>query len=245
MKIGNLSVSLVFSLLFFTSCKEKTAEGTAPEAQVAIPADLGGYWVNDAWWQVLQSTKSPMKAAEKVNQFAAAIFHQDSSKWLADLSFGWHEGQQYTLHTKDGGLQLYDPKNAAVQAIPFVPQPDGSIRLDSTPMVRLGDAFTGFNVIAHSIVGGNYDWKGKQVVFNPNGTVVGLEDYYRYELLLDYVVDEIGADQLMLSKQGQSPEFYAFKIEGNKLRVFSLDDIGGQDAFQYQVGKVKYELVKK
>ncbi len=245
MKITTLFAGLAFCLLVFTSCREKTAEGTASNVQATIPTDLGGYWVSDAWWQELQSTKSPMKAAAKLNDVAAAIFRQDSSKWLADMSYGWHEGQQLTLRTKDGGLQIYDPLNAAVRPYSLVPQPDGSIHLDSTAMVRLGDPFTGFNAIASTLIGGQYDWGGKTVVFNPNGTVVGLEDYYRYELLLDYVVDEVGADQLMLSKEGQSPEFYAFKIEGNKLQVFSLEDIGGKDAFQYKVGKVKYDLTKK
>ena len=233
----------IIALIFvFGSCNN--GPNITTEAP-AIPADLGGYWVNDAWWQELQSTKSPKKAAAKLDYLAAAIFRQDSSKWLADMSYNWHEGQQLTLRTKDGGLQIYDPQNAAVQAYALVPQPDGSMHLDSTAMVRLGDGFTGFNVIASTVLGGQYDWGGKQVVFNPNGTVVGLEDYYRYELLLDYVTDEVGADQIMLSKEGKSPEFYAFKMAGNKLLISSLEDVGDKDSFQYKVGKVKYDLVKK
>ena len=229
--------------LFFVlgSCKNDH-KATTP---VAIPDNLGGYWVNDAWWQELQSTKSPTKAAAKAGDMVAAIFHQDSTKWLADVSYSWHEGQQLTLRTKDGGLQIYDPQNAAVRPYKLVPQPDGSIHLDSIAMVRLGDAYTGFNVISLTIVGGQYDLGGKTVVFNPDGTVVGLDDYYRYELLLDYVADEVGADQLMLSKEGLQPDFYAFKIEGNHLQLFSIDDVGGKDEFLYKVGKLKYGLTKK
>lgn len=247
MKNIALLTGMAFSLLLFTNCNENGASAGKSEASTttAIPDNIGGYWVNNDWWQELQATKSPKKAAEKAGNVAAAIFTQDSSNWIASLSYNWHEGQQLTLRQKDGGLQLYDPQNAAVRAMPLVPQPDGSIILDSVPMVRLGDVFTGFNVIAHTIVGGQYDWGGKTVVFNPKGTVVGLDDYYRYELLLDYVVEEVGADQIMLSKEGQSPEFFAFKMEGNKLVISALEDVGGQDEFQYKVGKVKYELVKK
>lgn len=248
MKSANIIAGLAFCLLFFTNCnQEKTDKGgaAAGSAAAGIPANLGGYWVSKDWWQELQSTKSPKKAAAKLDYLAAAILRQDSSKWLADMSYNWHEGQQLTLREKDGGLQLYDPTNANVRAYSLVPQPDGSIHFDSTAMVRLGDGFTGFNVIASTIVGGQYDWNGKTVVFNPNGTLVGLEDYYRYELALDYVTDQVGADQLMLSKEGQSPEFFAFKFEGNKLVVSMLEDTGGKDEFMYKVGKVKYELVKK
>ncbi|MBI1226039.1 MAG: hypothetical protein GC192_12455 [Bacteroidetes bacterium] len=211
-----------------------------------IPDNIGGYWVNATWWQELQNTKSPMKAAEKTGDVAAAIFHhEDSTRWLVDLSYGWHEGQQLTLRTKDGGLQVYDPMNATVHQYNLVPQSDGSIHLDDTPMVRLGDAYTGFNVIAHTLVGGQYDLDGKTVVFNPKGTVVGLDDYYRYELLLDYVAEDVPADQLMLSKEGRTPEFYAFKIEGNHLLLYEIDDMGGKEEFKYEVGKLKYDLVKK
>lgn len=210
-----------------------------------FPDNLGGYWVNDIWFQELKNTKSPMKAAEKAGEVAAAIFHQDSTKWLVDFSYNWHEGQQLTVRSKDGALQIYDPLNAAAHQSTLVPKPDGSILIDATPMVRLGDAYTGFNVIASTLVGGNYDLGGKAVVFNPKGTVVGLDDYYRYELLLDYVAEDVHADQIMLSKEGRTPEFYAFKIEGNHLQLYEIDDIGSKDEFKYEVGKLKYDLVKK
>ncbi|MCF8245016.1 MAG: hypothetical protein K9J37_11440 [Saprospiraceae bacterium] len=235
----------IIALLFLLgSCNNAPSGNNSGQAK--IPDNLGGYWVNDAWWQELKNTKSPMKAAEKTGDVAAAIFHQeDSTKWVVDLSYGWHEGQQLTLRTKDGGLQAYDPMNAAVHQYSLTPQPDGSIHLDATVMVRLGDAFTGFNVIASTLVGGKYDLGGKTVVFNPKGTVVGLDDYYRYELLLDYVAEDVHADQIMLSKEGLTPEFYAFKMEGNYLQLFEIDDIGSKDEFKYEIGKLKYDLVKK
>lgn len=237
-------MAAALGLFFFTHCQEGANSSSVESAATTIP-DLGGYWVNSTWWQELQSTKSPRKAAEKVGKVAGLIIHQDSTKWLADMSYGWHEGGQLTLRTKDGGLQFYDPQNAAVAQLPVVMQADGSMLLDGEKMINLGDAFTGFNVIAFTLLGGQYDWNGKTVVFNPKGTVVGLEDYYRYELLLDYVVDELGADQLMLSKEGQSPEFFAMKLEGSKLTISEIVDKGGSEDFKYEVGKVKYELVKK
>lgn len=235
----------IIALLFMIgSCNNAPSGNNTVQAK--IPDNLGGYWVSDTWWQSLQSTKSPMKAAEKTGDVAAAIFHQeDSTKWLVDLSYGWHEGQQLTVRSKDGGLQVYDPMNATVHQYSLTPQPDGSIQLDATAMVRLGDAFTGFNVIASTLVGGEYDLGGKSVVFNPKGTVVGLDDYYRYELLLDYVVEDVHADQIMLSKEGRTPEFYAFKIEGNHLQLFEIDDMGSKDEFKYEIGKLKYDLTKK
>lgn len=245
MKKLNLLAGLAFVVLLFTHCKEQTAEAGNQAAQtVNLPPNLSGYWVNEAWWKELLSTRSPKKAAEKSGDIAAAIIHQDSSKWLADLSLAWHEGQQLTLRVFDGGLQLYDPTNAAVTALPVVPKPDSSLQIGTVTMVRLGESFTGANAIAHTVMGGQYTLGGKTVVFNPNGTVVGLDNYYRYELLLDYVTDEVGADQLLLSREGEGPEFYAFKFEDKKLLLYNLDDVGGKDDFQYKVGKLRYELTK-
>lgn len=221
-----------------------SSQGNGAET-AKFPDNLGGYWVNDIWWQELKNTRSPMKAAEKAGDVAAAIFHQDDAKWLVDLSYNWHEGRQLSVRSKDGQLQVYDPMDANTHQIILTPKPDGSMLMDATPFVRLGDSFIGFNLIASTLVGGQYDLNGKTVVFNPKGTVVGLDDYYRYELLLDYVAEDVHADQLMLSKEGRTPEFYAFKIAGNHLQLYEIDDIGSKDEFKYEVGNLKYDLVKK
>ncbi|MBI5916230.1 MAG: hypothetical protein HY842_12715 [Bacteroidetes bacterium] len=231
--------------LLFAHCKNGPTPASDAATTAVTPFEkLEGYWVNDDWWKELQSSKSPLKASKK-SGIAAAIIRPDGSRWIADMSFGWHEGGQYALREREGKLSLYNPQDANVQPIALEMQHDGYIRLDSFPMVRLGDGLTGFNVIASTILGGAYEWMGKQVAFNPNGTVVGLDDYYRYELALDYMADELGADQLMLSKEGKTPDIYAFKIDGNRLVVSSQEDMGSKDAFQYKVGKVKYELEKQ
>ncbi len=116
---------------------------------------------------------------------------------------------------------------------------------DSIPMLRLGDAFSGFHAIASALVGGQYDLGGKTVVFNPNGTIVGLGDYAQYEMLLDYVTEDVRADQIQLSKEGQAPDFFAFKIDGDKLQLYEVKDLGGKGEFHYEVGSLKYELTKK
>lgn len=214
-------------------------------AMAKFPDNLSGYWVNDVWWQELKKTKSPLKASEKAGEVAAAIFHQDNNEMLVDLSYNWHEGRQLSVRLKDGALQVYDPKDANTHQSSLVPKPDSSMMMDATSLVRLGEPFTGFTVIGYTLVGGQYDLGGKTVVFNPNGSVVGLEDYIRYEILLDYVAEDVRADQIMISKEGRTPDFYVFKFEGNHLQLYEIDDKGNKDEFKYEIGKLKYDLVKK
>lgn len=251
MKSKILMISAAFCLLFFTNCNpdsnrdKSAAEGGATDAAAVSSTDLVGYWVNQAWWNELQSTKSPRQAADKIKGITGAIFLQNEAMTTANLSINWHEGSQYAVRTREGKQELYDPNNAAIQTIPLTPQSDGVIRLENTDMVRLGPTIEGAKAVAHALLGGQYDLNGKVIVFNPNGTVVGLEGYNYYDILFDYVVDELGVDQLSLSKDGSNPVFYAFKWEGNHLVISEIEDVGGKDKFAYQVGTVRYDLVKK
>lgn len=238
---------LVLSLIFFTNCKQ-SGEGSSTEPATAaeIPATLAGYWVNADWWKTLRDTRSPRAAAPKA-EVAAAIIRQDSSRWVADLSYNWHEGQQLTIRSKDGGLQLYDPQNAAVTTMALAIQPGGAmIRLDSFNMVKLGDGFDGYKVISHTLVGGQYDLNGKTVVFNPNGTVVGLDGFKFYELNLDYVTDELDAETIILSTESQDGrEVLAYRWNGNQLVLSEILDNEDPNGRPFIVGKARYTLAKQ
>jgi hypothetical protein len=249
MKSKTLLAGTAFCLLFFTNCNEKTAEGNATEGQTAsvqlAPSDLVGYWVNDAWWKEVQSTKSPKKAAANLKGIAGAIVLQNGEQTTANLSYNWHEGMQYAIRTREGKQELFDPNNAATGTLPLTPLADGAVKFDSSALVRLAPTIEGAKAVGNAVLGGEYDLKGQKVVFNPNGTVAGLEGYNYYDLLLDYVVDEVGTDQLSFSKDGSDPKFYAFKWEGDHLIISEIDDVGGKDQFLYKVGKLRYDLVKK
>lgn len=243
-------ISLFVGVFFLTSCKEPTQGGGAPTGSEqatsqAMASSLVGYWVNEAWWEELQATKSPRKAFAKLDGIAGAIMLQDSARITANLAINWHEGAQYAVREREGKHELYDPTNAAVQPMPLTFRSEGAITLDKSKMVRLATDLLGVKIVGHTVFGGQWDYKGKTVVFNPDGTVVGLDNYRYYELLLDYVVDEVGADQFSLSENGGQPVYFAFKMEGGKLVVSELEDVGVKGEFSSKVGKVKYELVKK
>ncbi|MCU0347605.1 MAG: hypothetical protein MUC59_11760 [Saprospiraceae bacterium] len=239
-------ISLFVGVLFLTSCKEPTQGGGAPAGSEqatsqAMASSLVGYWVNEAWWEELQATKSPRKAFAKLDGIAGAIMLQDSARITANLAINWHEGAQYAVREREGKQELYDPTNAAVQPMPLTFRSEGAITLDKSNMVRLATDLLGVKIVGHTIFGGQWDYKGKTVVFNPDGTVVNIDGFRFYEPQLDYVVDQTGADEFSLSADGGSPVFFAFKIEGNKLTISELVDEGGTS----KVGKVKYEMTKK
>jgi hypothetical protein len=237
-------------LLLFTNCQnDKPAAGggtgQATASTNSQPADFVGYWVNKRWWEDLKENKSPRLAQGSATGIAGAIILENEGRIIGNLSYNWHEGEQLTLRTKEGQLQLYDPNNAANQPLTFVPQPDGTVMMDSTPMMRLGKDFEGVKLPAHEVLGGQYERNGQTVVFNPNGSVVGLDQFRYYEMVFDYVVDQCGSDMMSLSIDGSDPVFFAFKREGDRLLISELLDGGDDGQYIYKVGKVRYDLKRK
>mgnify|MGYP000119550214 CR=1 FL=1 len=252
----NKSILTICSLLcatIFFQCTNKPAptdsEATTASTTATEVSKIEGYWVNDAWWQSLLNTRSPKKAAEFA-EIAAADIHLDSGQWVADMAYNWHEGMRYTVQASGGKFALINATDDGSKAHEIEIQPDGSIHLDTFAFVRIGDSKTGFAVISATILGGTYTLKGKntKVVLNADGTVSGLAGYARYELLTDYITDQVvtddgGADQMMLYKTDSDlPEFFVFKLEGGQMSLFPL--IEKEEEQIYVPGKVRYVLVK-
>ena len=249
MHIKTILTTLFFSILFFTSCQEGTTGGNPTEQQssgkLLSTADLVGYWVNEAWWEKVKATKSPKQAAVGLNGISGAILLENEGAVIANLSYNWHEGAQYAVRTREGKQEFYDPANAATALLPLVPLENGTVKFDGQAMVRLATGLDGAKTAANAVLGGEYDLNGKKVVFNPNGTVVGLEGYNYYDIKFDYIDDMVDADQMTLSFDGSEPVVFAFRYEGNHLFIAEIEDVGGSGKFDYRVGKVKWDLTKK
>ncbi len=250
MHIKSVFAILFFSLLLFASCKEGATGGaTSAEGQssgkLLANTDLMGYWVNEAWWEKVKATKSPRQAAVGLNGISGAILLDDKGKILANLSYNWHEGAQYSVRTRDGKQEFYDPNNAATALLPIISVDHDVAKFDGQTMVRLAPSLEGAKAVAYAVLGGEYELNGKTVVFNPKGTVVGLEGYNYFDIKFDYMDDPVGADQMTLSFDGSQPVTYAYKYEGDHLIISEIEDVGGSGEFNYKVGKVKYNLKKK
>ncbi|MCB0520810.1 MAG: hypothetical protein H6577_21490 [Lewinellaceae bacterium] len=234
--------------LFLFSCNNEQHPKTAESpAEKKGGMGLVGYWANANWWQALKETKSPMKAAAFA-EISFAHIYQDSSQLVADVVYNWHEGMQYWLQPNDSKFDLINPYDK-VKTHEIVLQPDGSARLDTFTFIQIdmGKNEDPSKAAAARVLGGTYVVNGTsaQVVFNEEGTITGLDDYKTYNILTDYVTDEIGSDQLMLDRGNDQPDFYAFKIEGNQLTIsFIEQDESVKAAAVYKVGKPKMLLTK-
>jgi hypothetical protein len=165
------------------------------------------------------------------------------------LYYNWHEGSQFSIAADGSSFTMTDKfDETGGLKYSMMPQPDGSLQVDSFLFVKIGDKENQFREISAAVLGGSYQLKGsdKIVNFNTDGTVTGLDDYTHYDLQLDYIVEETGSDELMLDKGANNPEFYAFKFENGQLTISFIEtDTSNSEYPQYVVGKPKYELVKK
>ncbi|MEK7257029.1 MAG: hypothetical protein AAB316_19905, partial [Bacteroidota bacterium] len=211
----------------FTNCQNNPSANADKTAADTVAADvkIEGVWVNKAWWETLESTKSPRKAAEKLGIAGVTIQQDSTGKWLGVVNYAFHEGGEYELKPVEGGnFQLLETEGKTKQHDLTVLS-DSTLRIDSFDLVRFGDLQMDDTDFTAGIVSGTYSLKGKpgDVIFYSNGSVSGLEGYESYDVVLDYVVDEVGADEIMLIKPGDERDFYAFVIKGNQLLLSMVD----------------------
>jgi hypothetical protein len=237
---------LIFLATFSWACQS----GNKPDAGPDAPSRIEGYWINEAWWQLLQATRSPRQAAEK-GEIAGITVRQDSGQWVALFNYNWHEGMGYLVPPGQGGrfplAAMYEGDESPLPTL--VLTPEGKLTLDSFTFIRLGDADTGYNKIRAATLAGAYALPdGTPVQFQEDGALSGLPGGYQsYDLLNDYIMDEVGENQLMLFKQPDEPEFFAYRFNGAKLEIFTItaSSVDPEAMPTYALGELAFELMKK
>ena len=247
-QIQFLAIALLAAALC-TQCKNNpspaTTDGTASNGAAAE-----GYWVNKAWWEVLQSTKSPHEASKHLGVAGVAVDQDSAGAWTAVVNYAFHEGMIYKLKAADGpNFTLVNTEDSTV-AHQFKFNADKTVFLDSFEMLRIGDAKMKEADYSGQLLGGTYALKGGKadVVFGKDGSLTGLPGYAGYEVLYDYIEDQLAADELMLIKSNTDGErdFYVFQAKGNQLLLSTIEETMDKDSITvYKTGKVKYELTRK
>ncbi len=238
---------------FFTNCQNNPApdaDATTVDSTAAFEPGVEGYWVNKAWWETLNSTKSPRKAAEKLGVAAVVVSKDSTGEWQAVVNYAFHEGMNYKLKATEGGNYALLNTDSGERAHEFLFKADKTVFLDSFQMTRLGDGQMDDTDMFSGIVSGAYTLKGKtggDVSFYSNGTVSGLEGYEGYDVQFDYIEDAVGADEIMLIKPGgEERDFYIFEIKDKQLLLSPSEEVTDKDGItRYKKGKVKYALTKK
>lgn len=244
-----------FTAALFSNCKNNSApatEATTVDSTDTKGAAAAGYWMNKAWWETLQNTKSPHEASKHLGVAGVTVTQDDSTgAWTAVVNYAFHEGMVYKLQAVDGGnFTLINTEDNNSVAHQFKFNADKTVWLDSFEMVKIGDAQMDDADLAGNIINGTYSLKGKpgDVVFYSNGSVSGLEGYESYDILFDYIEDQLQADEMMLIKPGDAGErdFYVFEAKGNQLLLSTIEEKMDKDSVTYyEKGKVKYELMRK
>lgn len=249
-------LSFLFAALIvaamFTNCKNSAApgtEGATADTTAAYEPVVEGYWVNKAWWETLQSTKSPYEAAKKLGVAGVTVSKDSTDAWIAWVNYAFHEGMEFRLQPAEGGhFALLNTEDGTV-GHQFLFNADSTVYLDSFQMVRIGDGQMDDMDIQGMLISGNYMLKGKtgDVNFASNGSLTGIDGYETYEILFDYVVNPVGDDELMLIKPGgEERDFFVFEIKGNQLLLSPVEEITDKKGVSsFKTGPVKYELTKK
>lgn len=203
------------------------------EQATQILEKLQGEWLNKSYINVLDETKSPMKAS---GGFVTAfkITKVDTVyQWMKII--GFHEainGEIFQLKpTKEKNVYLvqYDGESSDTQdifaftslermdEIDWIHDENGERR--TLTFIR---AKSGIEEYVNGIVlAGNYeDKEGRDFVFSKSGEAKWPDYSFKYQIILDYI--DINCDGF--SVQGEEDwKGYGFKWENDKLLIFNLE----------------------
>lgn len=203
-------------------------------AQGSVQEQLRGEWASDIWYGALLATKSPCAAAAACENLYLThiIFGQDPDHpepYIAEIVINCgHEGDyrpierielkenKYLLWMQDelvATVEFIDPDHISFDWKAFKEEYSGKY-------VRVPGTINSF--VNDTLLAGRYlDRNGNKYSFNSNGDCVWDNKDLKYEILLDYVLDDC---DLLMVRDGQKQDNYGFKIEGKKILIYKTKD---------------------
>lgn len=124
---------------------------------------------------------------------------------------------------------------------------NGTMLVDNRKYVHSINQETGRNVLVNScFISGNYQLNNNEVTFNNDGTISGLNNLIKYQLVLNY--NDMGMDDDLIyfrNTDGESVEYiYDFKNDTLKLFEISCKSYEGKHCAEIERGNIVYQLSK-
>lgn len=203
---------------------------------------LDGLWISDVYLNTIQKTKQPFANAEHTSMLFGFTLNENNLTGTKPQLEGfsiYEGGYLYPLEFNAKGYFELDSqkrnKYPESDLMQLAPLPDGKAEITYTKsgkkdIFRKIDA-SGNNdpmIITHTIsaavFAGKYtdEASGKNITFNPDGTVTGFGKYKHYAVL--YAFEDIRFDVVYFSENNTTPNTtdYHFVFEGNKVKLYPV-----------------------
>jgi hypothetical protein len=215
------------------------------------PLSFSGLWVNEKYVINIKKDKSP-RSSQDISESCISI--PDSTLEVTNMISGFHEGAADLVVVKNGDrYELYDKGFA---------DPARIIELISTDKIKIGDKTfiklkhpnkkrNDLNILGELLFSGHYKLdNGKDVEFNLDGHISGLDSLNYYEPIIDYVGSGMDVDQIELGAREKQLQPFGFKFKSDSLFIYKLHCVEGYDSVTKECGVVefgdlKYKLLRK
>jgi hypothetical protein len=193
--------------------------------QLDTTLSFAGYWVDEKYVNEILQKKSPtMTQVPSISCFPIP----NRTKQITRLVSGFHEGGEDLVVLKNGtNYELWDSelKNKRKQ-ITIIS--NDRIKLDNDFFVRLrnynvSDKSGEPKILEEILFAGKYKTdKGQIVEFNPNGQLLGFDNYNNFEAYVDYADQGMQVDKFVVRQNASSEKEFGFKFKSDSLFIYNL-----------------------
>ncbi len=217
------------------------SEGITPDFKTFHTAlGFAGAWVNEAYVDSIRKNRSP-RQDQWISE--SCIIIPDSTLEKTNMISGFHEGGAEMVVVKDGNhYEFYDPE---------FKKPKDIIEAITPDRLRIGNQYFQklkypdiekyeWGILNEILFGGKYQSQdGKEVVFEVNGHIKGLDTVTYYQPHADYTEEqELGVDRISMGQSHEKVQVYGFRFDRDTLFIYRIDCLQ-YDSVAHQCGLEK------
>jgi hypothetical protein len=224
---------------------------TAPDFKTFHTA-LGftGAWVNEIYVDSIRKNRSP-RQDQWISESCINI--PDSTLKTTSMISGFHEGGAEMVIVKDGNqYQFYDPEFKTPKDIIKPMSPD-RLRIGNQYFQKLKQPDMEkyeWGILNEILFDGKYQSQdGKEVVFEIDGYIKGLDSVTYYQPHADYTGDQdLGLDRISMGQSQGHVHEYGFRFDSDTLIIYRIDclqyDSMAHECGLEKLGELRWKLQK-
>lgn len=213
------------SSISITAGKSALASSGADFKTLRTALDFAGAWVNEVYVDSIHKNQSPGKDQVIME---SCIEIPDSTLKKTCMIGGFHDGGPAIVIVKKGNqYQFYDPELKIPGAI---------IEPISARRLRIGNQYfqklehpdmekEEWGILNELLFSGNYqNEEGKEVIFEMNGHIRGLDTVTYYQPHADYTEEQdLDADRISMGRSPNKVHVYGFRFNKDTLSIYNID----------------------
>ena len=227
------------TIIVQTNAEAKTVE------VIKLSRDKYGFWVSKKYLTNLEKTKSTKKAQE----MGADMISIDGSQEIMMMTIHEDGAQNIIIMQTESIGQVYS--SDSTKKYDEIRFEGNELSVGNEQYIHASSlhARSSNDLINSTFIANNYDYNGKEVVFDKEGSIKGMDGIISYSLNLDYIDAGMQFDKIFLKYEGEDERrTFLYEFVSDTLFIYELDCIVQSEDSDYCLdvnkGPLKFKLVK-